>query len=285
VQDLKDDYLRNAEPVAKVAYDSKIHVVQHALGLHTAISRVQGSRLKAKHEIRIASVFRDAPLEFLRMIAVHELAHLKEKQHDKAFYKLCCWMEPQYHQFELDLRSLCISRSGRLSYPQRLESNPRFLRSVSALRRRLNERIRGRTAHPDETHAATTPRPIPVPFAFDVRTCPRRRGPRRGQAGLAHFRLRYAGRRARQRTRGGLHVVRLQGQRRRRTRRWSTDVDSRLGAQLDATLARHWSAVLQVVGEQGLDNSYRPRVEWANIKYQATPELALRVGRIALPCS
>ncbi|MFC4932198.1 YgjP-like metallopeptidase domain-containing protein [Massilia sp. GCM10023247] len=104
VQELKLDYLRNAEPIAKVAYDSKIHVVQHALGLHTAISRVQGSKLKAKHEIRIASVFRDTPLEFLRMIAVHELAHLKEKQHDKAFYKLCCWMEPHYHQFELDLR-------------------------------------------------------------------------------------------------------------------------------------------------------------------------------------
>ncbi|QNA88587.1 M48 family metallopeptidase [Massilia sp. Dwa41.01b] len=104
VQELKDDYLRNAEPVAKVAYDTKIHVVQHALGLHTAISRVQGGKLKAKHEIRIASVFRDAPLPFLRMIAVHELAHLKEKQHDKAFYKLCCWMEPDYHQFELDLR-------------------------------------------------------------------------------------------------------------------------------------------------------------------------------------
>jgi hypothetical protein len=67
------------------------------------------------------------------------------------------------------------------------------------------------------------------------------------------------------------------------TRRWSTDVDSRLGIQLDATLARRWSAVLQVVSEQGLDNTYRPRVEWANIKYQATPELALRAGRIALP--
>jgi predicted metal-dependent hydrolase len=104
VQDLKLDYLRNADPVAKVAYDSKIHVVQHALGLHTAISRVQGNKLKAKHEIRIASTFRDTPLAFLRMIAVHELAHLKEKQHDKAFYKLCCWMEPNYHQFELDLR-------------------------------------------------------------------------------------------------------------------------------------------------------------------------------------
>jgi predicted metal-dependent hydrolase len=104
VQDLKDEYLRNAEPVSKVAFDNKIHVVQHALGLHTAISRVQGSKLKAKREIRIASVFRDAPEQFLRMIAVHELAHLKEKEHDKAFYKLCCWMEPQYHQYELDLR-------------------------------------------------------------------------------------------------------------------------------------------------------------------------------------
>lgn len=104
VQDLKDAYLRNAEPVAKVGFDSKIGIVQQALGLHTAISRVQGGKLKAKHEIRIGSVFRDAPPEFLRMIVVHELAHLKEKQHDKAFYKLCCWMEPDYHQLEFDVR-------------------------------------------------------------------------------------------------------------------------------------------------------------------------------------
>jgi predicted metal-dependent hydrolase len=104
VQDLKDEFLRNADPVAKVEFDSKIQVIQHALGLHTAISRVQGSKLKAKREIRIGTVFRDAPPEFLRMIAVHELAHLKERQHDKAFYKLCCWMEPNYHQYEFDLR-------------------------------------------------------------------------------------------------------------------------------------------------------------------------------------
>jgi UTP pyrophosphatase len=104
VQELKGTHLRNAAPVGKVAFDSKIQVIQHALGLHTVISRVQGSKLKAKHEIRIATVFRDAPDEFLRMIAVHELAHLKEKQHDKAFYKLCCAMEPHYHQYEFDLR-------------------------------------------------------------------------------------------------------------------------------------------------------------------------------------
>lgn len=104
IQALKSEFLRNAEPINKVAFDSKIHVIQHALGLHTAISRVQGSKLKAKHEIRVASMFKDVPLEFLRMIAVHELAHVKEKQHDKAFYKLCTYMEPNYHQYEFDLR-------------------------------------------------------------------------------------------------------------------------------------------------------------------------------------
>ena len=104
VQELKTDYLRNAEPINKVAYDSKIHVIQHALGLHTSISRVQGNKLKAKHEIRVATMFKDVPLELLRMIAVHELAHVKEKQHDKAFYKLCTYMEPNYHQYEFDLR-------------------------------------------------------------------------------------------------------------------------------------------------------------------------------------
>ena len=67
------------------------------------------------------------------------------------------------------------------------------------------------------------------------------------------------------------------------SRPWSADVDSRLGLQLDLRASRQWSAVLQVVSELGLDNSYRPKVEWANIKYQATPDLALRAGRIALP--
>ena len=104
VQDLKTEFLRNAEPINKVEYDSKIHVINHALGLHTAVSRVQGGKLKAKHEIRVATMFKEVPLEFLRMIAVHELAHIKEKQHDKAFYKLCTYMEPNYHQYEFDLR-------------------------------------------------------------------------------------------------------------------------------------------------------------------------------------
>ena len=104
VADLKSEFLRNAEPIHKVAFDNKIHIIQHALGLHTSISRVQGGKLKAKREIRIASMFKHVPLEFLRMIAVHELAHVKENAHDKAFYQLCAYMEPNYHQYEFDLR-------------------------------------------------------------------------------------------------------------------------------------------------------------------------------------
>ncbi len=103
-QELKARYLRNAGTVNKVLFDNKIHVVRHALGLHTAVSRVQGNRLTAKHEIRIAAMFKQAPDEFLRMIVVHELAHLREKDHGKAFYQLCTHMEPQYHQYEFDLR-------------------------------------------------------------------------------------------------------------------------------------------------------------------------------------
>jgi predicted metal-dependent hydrolase len=38
------------------------------------------------------------------MIAVHELAHLKAREHDKAFYALCTHMEPDYHQLEFDVR-------------------------------------------------------------------------------------------------------------------------------------------------------------------------------------
>ncbi|GAB3382387.1 hypothetical protein [Massilia agri] len=63
---------------------------------------------------------------------------------------------------------------------------------------------------------------------------------------------------------------------------WSVEVDSRLGAQLDVSQGR-WSAVLQLVSEQDLEGSYRPRLEWANVKYQASPDLAIRLGRIALP--
>lgn len=102
--ELKNALLKQSQPLSKVIYDDKIKDLHHALGLHTFISRVQGGKHKAKNEIRVASLFKNVPLEFLRMIVVHELAHLREKDHNKAFYKLCLHMEPAYHQFELDMR-------------------------------------------------------------------------------------------------------------------------------------------------------------------------------------
>jgi hypothetical protein len=64
---------------------------------------------------------------------------------------------------------------------------------------------------------------------------------------------------------------------------WSADVDSRLGAQFTANFTTRISAVLQVISEERADGTYTPHVEWANLKYQLTPDLWVRLGRIALP--
>jgi predicted metal-dependent hydrolase len=104
VQEIKGEFLRNTGQLSLVAFDSTMHIIRQALGTHTRVSRVQGTKLKAKREIRVATMFKAMPPEFLRMIVVHELAHLRQGDHDKAFYQLCRYMEPDYHQLEFDLR-------------------------------------------------------------------------------------------------------------------------------------------------------------------------------------
>lgn len=101
---MKNKYLKNSTPLSKAIYDSKTCDAYTALGLHTLAIRVQGGKLKSKNEIRVASTFKNCPEEFLRMIVVHELAHLKERAHDKTFYSLCTHMESGYHQLEFDTR-------------------------------------------------------------------------------------------------------------------------------------------------------------------------------------
>ncbi|WP_372880640.1 M48 family metallopeptidase [Psychromonas sp.] len=108
VQDYKKRYVKQSSPLSKVVYDPKLQLIKHALGTHTYVSRIQGSKLKAKQEIRIAALFKEAPQGMLDMIVVHELAHLKEKKHNKAFYQLCKHMLPDYHQLELDTRLFLI---------------------------------------------------------------------------------------------------------------------------------------------------------------------------------
>ena len=104
INEIKNYYMRKSSPLSQVTYNSKLAVLKQALGIHTYQSRVQGSKLKSHNSITVASLFKEAPPEFLRMIVVHELAHFKEQEHNKAFYQLCCHMEPDYHQFELDTR-------------------------------------------------------------------------------------------------------------------------------------------------------------------------------------
>lgn len=104
VQQLRQSHLKSAPSIDKVLYDNRLDLTHRALGLHTAVSRVQGGKLKAKKEIRVAALFKEAAPEFLQMIVVHELAHLRESDHNRAFYKLCEHMMPGYAQTEFDLR-------------------------------------------------------------------------------------------------------------------------------------------------------------------------------------
>ncbi|CAG35125.1 M48 metallopeptidase family protein [Desulfotalea psychrophila] len=104
VMAIKNSSIQQSQPLSKILFDAKIKMQHQALGVHKFISRVQGGKLKAKNEIRIASTFRNTPEPLLRMIVVHELAHLKEKEHNKAFFQLCKHIEPEYHQLEFDMR-------------------------------------------------------------------------------------------------------------------------------------------------------------------------------------
>ena len=108
VMALKNAHMKKSAPLSKIVYDNRIHVINNALGLHTYVSRVQGDRLKSKNEIRIGSVFKKAPEPLLKMIVVHELAHLKEREHNRNFYQLCQHMLPDYFQLEFDMRLFLI---------------------------------------------------------------------------------------------------------------------------------------------------------------------------------
>ena len=104
VLSIKNRFLKKSSPLSEIRYNASLHVVDHALGMHRVHTRVHGGKLKTKSDIQISAMFKKMPEPFLRMIVVHELAHLKEKAHNKAFYQLCEHMLPDYHQLEFDTR-------------------------------------------------------------------------------------------------------------------------------------------------------------------------------------
>ncbi len=67
------------------------------------------------------------------------------------------------------------------------------------------------------------------------------------------------------------------------TSSWSASVDSLIGAQVTANFSPTLSAVVQAIAQQNYDRSFTPHVEWANLKWQITPDFDLRAGRTALP--
>ena len=115
--EIKSQYMRNTPQLSKVIYEKKQDLIKDALGTHSFISRNHGGKLKKKHEIRISQLLREGPQEMLEMLVVHELAHFKEKDHNKAFYKLCMHMLPDYHQIEFDMRLyLVLLDQGQILY-------------------------------------------------------------------------------------------------------------------------------------------------------------------------
>ena len=114
---LKQKYMKKSAQIDKVVYEKQKDLILNALGTHTFVSRNHGGRLKSKHEIRIATSLKEAPQEMLEMLVVHELAHFKEKDHNKAFYKLCEYMLSDYHQIEFDMRLyLALVDQGKRLY-------------------------------------------------------------------------------------------------------------------------------------------------------------------------
>lgn len=104
VLSLKSRFLKKSNPLTEIRYNASLHVIHNALGMHRMHTRAHGGKLKVKSDIQISTVFKKVPEAFLKMIVVHELAHLKEKEHNKAFYQLCEHMLPEYHQLEFDAR-------------------------------------------------------------------------------------------------------------------------------------------------------------------------------------
>lgn len=63
----------------------------------------------------------------------------------------------------------------------------------------------------------------------------------------------------------------------------SGEVDSKLGLQGTAKFNSQFSATVQVLTKQTGKGDWTPQIEWAFAKWQATPGLALRAGRMGAP--
>jgi len=109
-QEIRKKHMKKARPAHKVVFDESDDNVYNALGDNINELILADNGHKIKNVIRISSLFKDAPAELFHMVVVHELAHLKERDHSKNFYRLCEHMDDDYYQHEFDLRLFLISK-------------------------------------------------------------------------------------------------------------------------------------------------------------------------------
>lgn len=64
---------------------------------------------------------------------------------------------------------------------------------------------------------------------------------------------------------------------------WNGGADSKLGLQFSARINPALSATVQLLSLRDAAGDYRPTAEWANLKYEFTPDIAVRIGRVGLP--
>lgn len=67
------------------------------------------------------------------------------------------------------------------------------------------------------------------------------------------------------------------------TAAWTATPDSKLGIQLNVDFTQRLSAVVQLLSQYQYDGTFRPDLEWGNLKYRITPDVDIRAGRIAIP--
>jgi hypothetical protein len=68
-----------------------------------------------------------------------------------------------------------------------------------------------------------------------------------------------------------------------RSNEWTESNNTRAAAHVTANFTPQVSGIFQVDSEYRSDGTYKPEIEWLNLKYAFTPNVYMRVGRIALP--
>jgi len=88
---LQKEFMHSSPPILSVAYRPMVD--PDGWAIYYPLIR----------DIKVSPVFRRAPIEFLRLLLLHELGHIEEEGHDEAFYRLHASMVPDYVQLHLDI--------------------------------------------------------------------------------------------------------------------------------------------------------------------------------------